>query len=104
MNASAAVSPATRAAACRRVADWTREHFALPADAIVLVSERANAQPGFPPLETLLVFWGASLQQPAQRHHYRFFKPVHEVQPDDLPPAWMKDALAEVPAWACDCC
>jgi hypothetical protein len=32
------------------------------------------------------------------------FKPVGEVTDDDLPPRWMKDAIAVPDDFECDCC
>lgn len=77
-----------------------RERFRLqPADT-VLVTELACALPGCPPLETVVAFWTAD----AVRHHYKVFKQVQQVLPDDLPPWWMKTALAAPLEGGCDCC
>ena len=94
--------PATpeQAAAFERVQAWVRERFSLQPDNAVLVSEVVCALPGCPPLETVIAFWTGN----ALRHHYKIFKPVQQVVPEDLPPYWMKDALAVPPDWACDCC
>ena len=86
--------------ALRRVRDWTRERFTLPAAAMILVSERDGTVPGGPPVETVVAFWTAE----EARYHFRVFKPVAEVTLDDLPFAWLKDALAAPPDFACDCC
>jgi hypothetical protein len=83
------------------IAGWTRERFGLPATCVVLVSEVASTLPGFPPRFTVIVFWTGAL---AQRHHLKVFKPMDQVVPDDLPPYWMRDALAVPPGFACDCC
>jgi hypothetical protein len=86
--------------AVERVKDWTRARFALDdADAIV-VSELACALPGFPPLETVVAFWTGD----GTRHHFKTFKPVGEVAEADLPPAWMKNALAAGDGVECYCC
>lgn len=84
-----------------QVANWTRERFGLPGDALVLVNEATSTLPGFPPRFTVIVFWTAGL---AQRHHLKVFKPMAQVTPDDLPPYWMRDALAVSPSFACECC
>ena len=84
-----------------KVAGWTRERFGLPAASVVLVNEVASSLPGFPPLTTVIVFWTGAL---AQRHHLKVFKPLAQVTRDDLPPYWMRDALAVPPGFACDCC
>jgi nitrate reductase delta subunit len=92
---------AEHAQACARVEAWVRARFRLlPADA-VLVSELACALPGCPPLETVIAFW---TRDGASRHHHKVFKPVAQVSEDDLPPWWMKDALAVPADFSGDCC
>jgi nitrate reductase delta subunit len=39
-----------------------------------------------------------------RRHHFKVFKPVAEVSPDDLPPRWYKGALAVPDDFECSCC
>ena len=86
-------------AALDRVREWTRVRFRLPDDATIVVSEIACALPGCPPLETVIVFWEGET-----RHHFKVFKPTIEVVDDDLPFAWLKDALAVPEDFVCDCC
>jgi hypothetical protein len=88
-----------RDAALERVRGWTRARFALPADETVMVTELACAVPGCPPLETHIVFWSER-----GRHHYKIFKPLADVVEDDLPPAFMKNALVAPEGIDCDCC
>ncbi len=83
-----------------RVKQWTRERFKLPDDAAIFVSEVACELPGCPPLETVVAFWPTS----EKRHHFKLFKPVEEVVEDDLPPTWLKNALAADDGANCDCC
>jgi hypothetical protein len=90
-------SPA-QVAALDRVRAWTRERFSL-ADALpVVVAEVACGLPGCPPIETVVAFWTEN----DRRHQFKLFKPVEEVVCDDLPFAWLKDALV----WTGedDCC
>ncbi len=87
------------AAALDRVRAWTRARFALADDVAVMVNELACALPGCPPRETVVAFWTA----PDRRHHFKIFKPAAEVASEDLPPAWLKDALV-VAEGDCDCC
>ncbi len=87
-------------AALDRVKAWTREHFNLPENAAIFVSEVACELPGCPPLETVVAFWTAD----GTRHHFKIFKRVEAVVVEDLPFAWMKDALAVPEGFACDCC
>ena len=98
MRAFAAQTP-EHALALARVRDWTRARFALPDEATVLVAEMACAIPGCAPLETVIAFWVGDA-----RHHFKVFKPVAEVVADDLPPAWLKPALAEREGFGCACC
>jgi nitrate reductase delta subunit len=91
--------PPDHFAAIDRVRDWTRQRFKLTADATIMVSQIACAVPGCPPIETVAVFWTA-----AGRHHFKVFKPVAEVVEDDLPPAFMKDALVAPDSIECSCC
>jgi|SRR5580704_2933831 hypothetical protein len=82
-----------------RVRDWTRTRFGLAGHDTVMVSEIACAVPGCPPIETHIVFWTAP-----GRHHCKIFKPVVDVTEDDLPPAFMKNALIALEGLDCDCC
>ncbi|MFZ2077763.1 MAG: hypothetical protein WAV38_14145 [Xanthobacteraceae bacterium] len=88
-----------RAAALARVCGWTKVRFALTDDETVMVSELACNVPGCPPIETHVVFWTA-----AGRHHFKIFKPLAQVTEDDLPPAFMKNALVALEGFECDCC
>lgn len=86
--------------AVERLKDWTRGRFGLAEEAIVLVSEIARALPGFPPLETVVAFWTAD----GTRHHFTVFKPAGQVREDDLPPAWLREALSAPRGIDCACC
>jgi nitrate reductase delta subunit len=86
-------------AALERVRGWVRERFGLTDDDAIMVNELACILPGCPPRETVVAFWTA----PERRHHFKVFKPAAEVVTDDLPPAWLKDALV-VAEGDCDCC
>jgi hypothetical protein len=88
-----------QSAALDRLREWTRSRFALTAEDPVMVSELACAVPGCPPIETHAVFWTAR-----GRHHFKIFKPLDEVTEDDLPPAFMKDALIALDSADIDCC
>jgi nitrate reductase molybdenum cofactor assembly chaperone NarJ/NarW len=88
-----------RAAAHERLRAWTRERFTLADDEAVMVSEIACSVPGCPPVETHIVFWTQ-----AGRHHFKIFKALGEVAADDLPPAFMKNALVAPEGFGCDCC
>lgn len=75
--------------ALERVRAWTRERFKLAEALPVVVAEVACGLPGCPPIETVVAFWTAD----DRRHQFKLFKPVTGVVQDDLPFAWMKDAL-----------
>jgi len=82
-----------------RLEQWTRERFGLPKEAAVSVAEVACTLPGCAPRETVVMFWIA-----AQRYQFKLFKPVAEVVADDLPYAWLKDALAVQEGAGWECC
>jgi hypothetical protein len=86
-------------AALHRVRDWARARFSLAEDETVMATQMACTVPGCPPIETHIVFWTA-----LGRHHFKVFKPVAEVTEDDLPPAFMKNALVALEGLDCDCC
>jgi nitrate reductase molybdenum cofactor assembly chaperone NarJ/NarW len=88
-----------RAGALARVRGWTKARFALTDDETVMVSELACGVPGCPPIETHVVFWTE-----AGRHHFKIFKPLAQVSENDLPPAFMKNALVALEGFECDCC
>jgi len=88
-----------RSAALAPVRNWTRERFKLARDETIMVSEIACSVPGCPPVETHVVY----LTQ-AGRHHFKVFKPLAQVAADDLPPAFMKNALVTAEGFDCDCC
>ena len=87
-------------ASAEEIKTWTRARFSLADDAAVMVGELACALPGCPPTETVVAFW----TETDKRHHFKVFKPLAEVVEDDLPPAFMKNALADLDGIDCDCC
>jgi hypothetical protein len=89
---------AAQIAALDRVRAWTRERFGLADVLPVVVAEIACGLPGCPPLETVVGFW----TEDDRRHQFKLFKPVAEVVYDDLPFAWLKDALLST--GEDDCC
>jgi hypothetical protein len=91
---------AAHGAALDRVKEWVRARFALPDDAALVVAEVSCQLPGCPPLETAVAFW----TEVGERRQFKIFKPVEQVREDDLPPAWMKDALIPSDGCECGCC
>jgi hypothetical protein len=96
----ARTSNAEHREALARVREWTRARFALDAETTILVAEVACGLPGCPPRETVVAFWTPD----AVRHHFKVFKEVADVVEDDLPPAFMREALADQEGVGCDCC
>ena len=92
--------PPDHAAAAEQVRAWVRARFALPDEAVVMVAEVTCAVPGCPPLETVVVFW----TEGDRRHQFKLFKPVSAVVAEDLPPAWMKNALIALNGMGLECC
>jgi len=88
-----------RLQAVERLEEWTRERFNLQKEVAISVAEVACSLPGCAPLETVVMFWIAE-----QRYQFKLFKPVAEVVVDDLPYAWLKDALAVEEGAGWDCC
>jgi nitrate reductase delta subunit len=82
----------------QRVERFTRDRFALCSTDLVIVSEEVSRKPGFPPLETLVVFW----TQDGQRYRFRIFKAVAQVDAADIPIAWMLPSLLD--DGTADCC
>jgi hypothetical protein len=82
-----------------RVTEWTRERFKLPNAAAISVSEVACCIPGCAPLETVVMFWIEG-----QCYRFKLFKPVAQLTADDIPYAWLKDALAVPEANDFECC
>ena len=89
-----------RVDAVERVKEWTRQRFKLDEDAIVMVAESVPKLPGYPPLQTSVSFWTS----PKERHHFTVYKAVTDLDEGDIPPAWMKEALALSEGVACSCC
>ena len=97
MFASARKSP-ERLSLVERLSEWTRERFRLPEEAAVSVLEIACPLPGCPPLETVVTFWISD-----QRYRFKVFKPLTDVGLDDVPYAWLKEALAVREDFECGC-
>ena len=83
-----------------RVKEWTRERFKLPDGTTIFAAELVCALPGCPSLETVISFWNAD----GRRYHFKIFKRVEEIVTEDLPYAWLMEALAVPENFECDCC
>jgi nitrate reductase delta subunit len=96
----AAKKSAAQLAALDRVKEWTRTRFSLAPDAVIMVGEVACSLPGCPPLETVVVFWGAD----GTRHQFKLFKTPGQVLEEDLPYAWLRKSLEALDDAGFDCC
>lgn len=74
-----------------RVEGWVRKRFSLGEEDIVFISEVNSGIPGYPPLETVITFWG----DVEVRYQFKIFKPVADVSEDDLPISWLKESLRD---------
>ena len=73
-----------------RVERLVRERFRVLATDIILVSQDPGAKPGFPLLETNVIFW-----KNETRYRLKIFTPVAEVGDADLPVAWLLPSLED---------
>ena len=79
-----------------RVEALVRDRFDIGDASIVLVSQDAGVKPGFPPLETNVVFWKGET-----RYKLKIFSPVAEVRDADLPVRWLLPALEDTGEGEC---
>ena len=73
-----------------RVEGLVRERFRIEDTEIILVSEDPGAIPGFPPLETNVIFWKND-----KRYRLKVFSPVSNVMGADLPVGWLLPSLED---------
>ena len=73
-----------------RVEGLVRERFRIEDTEIILVSEDPGAKPGFPPLETNVIFWKND-----KRYRLKIFSPVSNVMGTDLPIGWLLPSLED---------
>ncbi len=87
---------AVDSSALEQVEIGIRQHFALGGDDIVLVSERRGWLPGFPDLETQILFWQRQTsEQQSARYKLRLFKPAAEITFQDFPVPWLLPAFID---------
>ena len=79
-----------------RVEDLVRARFSVTDADIVLVSQDRGFKPGFPPLETNVIFWKDDI-----RYRLKIFSPIAEVTETDLPVAWLLPALVDTGEGEC---
>ena len=80
-----------------RVEGLVRERFDIGDTDLILVSQDPGDRPGFPPLETNVIFW-----KDETRYRLKIFAPVAAVKVADLPIGWLLPALEDT--GDADCC
>jgi hypothetical protein len=73
-----------------------RDRFRIPGTEIILVSQDPGTKPGFPPVETNVIFW-----KDETRYRLKIFAPVADVTPADLPIAWLLPSLEDTGEGGC---
>lgn len=73
-----------------RVEGLIRERFNVAGSDIILVSQDVGTKPGFPPLETNVIFW-----KNESRYRLKVFTPVSQVMDKDLPVDWLLPSLED---------
>ena len=80
-----------------RIESLVRGRFGIGASGIILVSQDPGSMPGFPPLETNVVFWKSE-----KRYRLKIFAQVAHVMRKDLPVDWLLPSLED--NGDVDCC
>ncbi len=73
-----------------RVEALVRDRFEVRDSDLILVSQDPGARPGFPPLETNVVFW-----KNETRYKLKVFAPVADVNASNIPLRWLLPALED---------
>lgn len=73
-----------------RVEELVRQRYKVPEAEIILVSQDPGIKPGFPPLETNVIFF-----KDETRYRLKIFAPVAEVSGTDLPIGWLLPSLED---------
>ena len=73
-----------------RIEGLVRARFRIGARDIVLVSQDPGTKPGFPPVETNVIFW-----KDEKRYRLKIFSPVSQVMNTDLPIDWLLPLLED---------
>jgi hypothetical protein len=73
-----------------RVEVLVRQRFGIEHTDIILVSEDRGTKPGYPPLETSVIFW-----KDGTRYRLKIFSPVSNVMGADLPIGWLLPSLED---------
>ena len=73
-----------------RVEGLVRDRFRIEDTDLMLVSEDRGMKPGYPPLETNVIFWKND-----KRYRLKIFSPVSDVVGSDLPIGWLLPSLED---------
>ncbi len=73
-----------------RIEGLVRTRFRIGAPDIILVSQDPGTKPGFPPVETNVIFW-----KEEKRYRLKIFAPVSHVMIKDLPIDWLLPLLED---------
>ena len=73
-----------------RVEILVRQRFTIGDAEIILVSQDPGTKPGFPPLETNVIFWKND-----KRYRLKIFSPISQVRDADLPVGWLLPSLED---------
>jgi hypothetical protein len=79
-----------------RVEALVRERFRIEDTEIILVSQDPGTKPGYPPLETNVIFWKID-----KRYRLKIFAPVSTVMGADLPIDWLLPSLEDTGEGGC---
>lgn len=79
-----------------RVETLVRERFAVGDSEIILVSQDPGTKPGFPPLETNVIFWKND-----KRYRLKIFSPISQVRDVDIPVGWLLPSLEDTGEAGC---
>ena len=73
-----------------RIEGLVRQRFRIGEGDIILVSQDPGTKPGFPPVETNVIFW-----KEEKRYRLKIFAPVSHVMNKDLPIDWLLPLLED---------
>jgi hypothetical protein len=79
-----------------RIEGLVRDRFRIGPTDIVLVSQDRGSKPGFPPLETNVIFWKGD-----KRYRLKIFAPAAQVTDRDLPVDWLLPTLEDTGEAGC---
>ena len=79
-----------------RVEVLVRERFQVGDAELILVSEDPGLKPGYPPLETNVIFWKGD-----KRYRLKIFRPISDVMEKDLPISWLLPSMEDTGEEGC---